>query len=56
VDLKHILADVEFVEYQRRDFLEKAMVEELGRRAGGRTVERASSGGGSGGRGEPQPE
>jgi hypothetical protein len=43
------LADVEFVEYQRRDFLEKAMVEELGRRAGERTVEPASIGCGIGG-------
>jgi hypothetical protein len=28
-DLKHVLADVEFIEYQRRDFLEKAMIQEL---------------------------
>ena len=25
-DLKHVLADVEFLEYQRRDYLEAAMV------------------------------
>ena len=28
-DLKHVLADVEFLEYQRRDYLEAAMVEKL---------------------------
>eukprot|EP01051_Picozoa_sp_SAG22_P005275 SAG22_NODE_307_length_12666_cov_761.250259_9_plen_543_part_00 len=31
-DLEHVLADDEFLEYQRRNYLEKAMVEELGRR------------------------
>eukprot|EP01050_Picozoa_sp_SAG11_P017385 SAG11_NODE_2503_length_3278_cov_1.735451_3_plen_454_part_00 len=34
-DLKHVLADVEFLEYQRRDFLEAAMVAELVRLCGG---------------------
>ena len=33
-DLKHVLADVEFLEYQRRSFLAKAMLEELFRRFG----------------------
>ena len=33
-DLKHLLADVEFIEYRRRDFEAKAMVDEILRRAG----------------------
>ena len=28
-DLKHVLADVEFLEYQRRDYLEAAMVAKI---------------------------
>ncbi len=41
-DLKHVLADVEFLEYQRRDFLQGAMV--------GKLAELCSGGGGGGGR------
>jgi hypothetical protein len=55
-DLAHVLADVEFVEYQRRGYLEKAMVEELGRRVGGSAAGPAPGGGGDGGGSEPQPE
>ena len=35
VDLKHVLADVEFLEYQRRDYLEAAMVGKLAELCGG---------------------
>jgi hypothetical protein len=33
-DLEHVLADVEFVEYQRRNYLAAAMLEEIVRRCG----------------------
>ena len=33
-DLKHLLDDVEFIDYERRDYKAKAMVDELIRRGG----------------------
>jgi hypothetical protein len=43
-DLKHLLDEVEFIEYRRRDFEAAAMVQELLRRGGVEPVAQAKEG------------